>query len=120
MHNIRLRYIKYTINPAAVAWYSGAGARLVLPVGIEVKPLSSSSSMKKQRLAKMMPERKTSITRRPSSLNIYTVIGLSVCRLRLQFVCRPVVKNDTKQIDQHARKNRYKILEWEKNFFVLI
>jgi hypothetical protein len=40
---------------------------------MEVKPLSSSSSMKKQRLAKMIPERKTSITSRPSSLNIHNV-----------------------------------------------
>ena len=39
-----------------------------MPVGIEVKPLSASSSMKKQRLAKMRPEIRMSINIKPSSL----------------------------------------------------
>ena len=44
---------------------------------MEVKPLSASSSMKKQRLAKISPDRNTSITSSPSSLvhNNNNIVG---------------------------------------------
>ena len=39
-----------------------------MPVGMEEKPLSASSSMKKHRLAKIIPEIRINISIRPSSL----------------------------------------------------